>query len=419
MRKFVKNIIVHPLITGSFTIFISTFIANVGGFLFNLYMASNLTIADYGILASMMSIVTLSAYAANAIVPSMIQFGGKYFAENNFPAIKELYFKAGKFQLSLGIVALLGFIIFAGQINKFFHLSSTTLLIITSLSVFVSIMMTLNLSLLQSKLAFTYMSLITIIASIGKLFIGIVLVKLGMSIIGAVLAILISAIIPMLLSFFPIRFVFQTSRNNITLKTKEIFFYGIPSALCILALNSLITVDIMLVKHFFTADTAGLYAGLSLIGRVIFFFTAPIGMVMFPLVVQKFNKQENYLSTFLLAQVIVTLSSVGISLIYYIFPEQIILLFLKQKEYLTLIPLLGSFSIFITLFSILSILVNFYISIRVTKIVYLILAAAILQIIFIRAYHTTLMEIIMVSTIMVFLLLICLMLYFPYASKIR
>lgn len=417
MKRLAKQIIVHPLITGSITIFISSFIGNVLGFIFNLFMASNLSIADYGVLASMMSIITLSSYAANAVMPSIVQFGGKYFAENNLPAIGELYSKAGKFQLSIGISALLCFIIFSSQISKFFHIESSSLLVITSFSVFVSIMMVLNLSLLQSKLAFTYISFITIIASVGKLLIGVGMVLAGMSVFGAVAAILLSSIIPFLLSFLPIRFVFQTTRENITIKTKELLYYGVPSALCILALNSLITADILMVKHLFVADKAGLYAGLSLIGRVIFFFTAPIGMVMFPLVVQKYNKNEKYIGTFLLALSIVTFSSLGISLFYFIFPEQIILLFLKQKEYLSLIPLLGFFSIFISFYSIVSILVNYYISIRVTKIVFLILAAAILQIIFIMIYHNTLMEIIIVSTIVVFLLLLGLMLYFPYASN--
>lgn len=338
MKRLAKQIIVHPLITGSITIFISSFIGNVLGFIFNLFMASNLSIADYGVLASMMSIITLSSYAANAVMPSIVQFGGKYFAENNLPAIGELYSKAGKFQLSIGISALLCFIIFSSQISKFFHIESSSLLVITSFSVFVSIMMVLNLSLLQSKLAFTYISFITIIASVGKLLIGVGMVLAGMSVFGAVAAILLSSIIPFLLSFLPIRFVFQTTRENITIKTKELLYYGVPSALCILALNSLITADILMVKHLFVADKAGLYAGLSLIGRVIFFFTAPIGMVMFPLVVQKYNKNEKYIGTFLLALSIVTFSSLGISLFYFIFPEQIILLFLKQKEYLSLSP---------------------------------------------------------------------------------
>lgn len=417
MKKFIRHIIVHPLITGSILIFISTFVGNVGGFIFNLFMASNLSIADYGVLASLTSIVTLCSYIANSIAPSIVQFGGNYFAEKNLSAVRVLYSKAGKFQLSFGISMLLCFIIFSNQINNFFHIGSISLLIITGLSVFVSILMTLNLALLQAKLAFAYISFITIIASVGKLLIGVGLVSIGMSIHGAVIAILLSSIAPFLLSFLPLRLVFNTAKNNFTIKTKELFFYGVPSALCVLALNSLITTDILMVKHLFNAENAGLYAGLSLIGRVIFFFTAPIGMVMFPLVVQKYNKKENYVGTFLLALIIVMLSSLAISISYYIFPSQIILLFLKQKEYLSLTPLLGYFSIFITLYSILSVIVNFYISIKKTKIVLLIVAGSIFQVISIMIYHRNLLEIINISTIVVFLLLICLVLYFPHASK--
>ena len=54
---------------------------------------------------------------------------------------------------------------------------------------------------------------------------------------------------------------------------------------------------LILVKHFFSPHDAGIYAGLSLIGRVIFFFSAPIASVMFPVIVQKYARKENYENT--------------------------------------------------------------------------------------------------------------------------
>ena len=42
-------------------------------------------------------------------------------------------------------------------------------------------------------------------------------------------------------------------------------------------------IDILMVKHFFTADLAGLYAAIALVGRLLYFATWSVSSAMFPL----------------------------------------------------------------------------------------------------------------------------------------
>ena len=53
-------------------------------------------------------------------------------------------------------------------------------------------------------------------------------------------------------------------------------------------------IDVILVKHYFSADEAGHYAALSQLGKIIIFGTGAIASVMFPLVVERFEKHEMY-----------------------------------------------------------------------------------------------------------------------------
>ena len=51
--------------------------------------------------------------------------------------------------------------------------------------------------------------------------------------------------------------------RNIDFPLRDMIKYALPASIAILSLNSLISTDIILVKHFFSAQDAGLYGGLS------------------------------------------------------------------------------------------------------------------------------------------------------------
>jgi hypothetical protein len=70
--------------------------------------------------------------------------------------------------------------------------------------------------------------------------------------------------------------------------------------------------DIVLVKHFFPATTAGLYAAVSLVGRVIFFFCYAVVNTMFPLMAGARGEERN--NNKLLATSLLTVFAIGSTL---------------------------------------------------------------------------------------------------------
>jgi len=184
-----------------------------------------------------------------------------------------------------------------------------------------------------------------------------------------------------------------------------------------MSLTSFISTDILLVKHFFNPQQAGLYAGLSLVARVIFFLSAPIGSVMFPIVVQKYSKKESFTRTFNLSLLLVLLPSVLIAIFYMLFPDFSILFFLKKQNYLAISHLLTPFAIFIVLFSLLSIIANFYLSINKTKVYIPVVIGALAQIILICLFHNSFAQIITISLVITFVLVGMLLLHYEFFIK--
>jgi O-antigen/teichoic acid export membrane protein len=275
----------------------------------------------------------------------------------------------------------------------------------------------INASFIQAKLAFGFQVFINLVNTGLKLLLGIVFVLLGYSVLGATGALVVSVLSGYFMSFFPLRFLFSGKAKNPEIETKEFFRYGIPSALALLGLVSFISIDIILVKHFFDPVQAGQYAGLSLVGRVIFFLTAPIGTVMFPVIVQKHAQGHNFSNTFKIAVGLVLAPSLLITIFYYLFPHFTILFFLKRSQYLAVSPLLALFGLYMSFYSMLYLFVNFYLSIKKTHIYLPVIIAAILQIILISLYHQNFMQVIMISFVLVLLLVVGFLLYYPYATK--
>lgn len=415
MKQTAKQLIKHPLIYGSSIVVTGSILANFFNFLFNLYMSRSLSVTDYGTLATIISLITFPALFVTALNPVIIRFAGGYFAKNEFALLKGFYKQFFIFLLICGTVLFIIFLIFISQIAHFFHINNYIILLFTNIYIFIAIISVINLSLLQAKLAFAFQVIIGLVSAILKLLLGIIFVIAGFSISGATGALVISTMSGFILSFWPLRFLFKTKAKTPDINSKDLFSYGIPSALTLFGLISFISSDIILVKHFFNPIQAGQYDGLSLVGRIIFFITAPIGTVMFPIIVQKHTKGINFSNTFKLALILVLIPSVLLTLFYFIFPKFSILFFLK-REYLSIAPLLGLFGLYITFYCMLYLFVNFYLSIKKTKIYIPVLFAAFLQIILICLFHHTFLQIIMISFILILVLLTGFLLYYPYAT---
>lgn len=406
MKHKAKIILTHPLITGSTVIFVGAMISNIFQFLFNLFMSRSLSVSEYGILASVFSVITLITLLPGSIAPTVMRFAGTYFSNEDYDKVRGLFFKMFRISFFFGISAFLLLFLFSGNISKFFKVDDPSIIVISGIIVFLYFLYVINQGLIQAKLSFKFLSVIAIISSFSKFILGVIFILMGMRVIGGVWSILLSYLILYIISFAPLRFLFKKNTVMPSLKLNSLFSYGLPAAVTTFGLTSLITTDIILVKHYFDPVQAGYYAGLSLIGRVIFFFSSPISTVMFPLVVKQFTRGEKYENTFKLSLLLVFLFSIGLTLFYAIFPEFIIKLFLRNESYLAIKPNLVIFGIFITLYSLLSVFVNYYLSIKKTGIYIPIISGAVLQVILIVIYHDNLPQVILLSLFVTSLLLL-------------
>lgn len=411
-----KNLIIktieHELISGSFYVFIGITFSSFLAFVLNLYIARNLSYSDYGIFASIMSLITLLAIPSSSISAVIVRFATAFFSKKEDAKAGAFYIKSFKYLLVFNFFLSLIFIALYPLISSFLKINDPSLIVLAFISVALFYMATLNVAFLQSLLKFKLLGIFHSLAGIGKLFSGIVLIVMGFKVYGALLATLIFSLIDCVFSFFPLKKIISKAGKDVAVSRREFIYYGVPTSIAIFSLSSFISTDVILVKHFFSATEAGFYGGLSLIGKVVFYFTGPIPMAMFPLIVKRHTNQENFNNLFYIALIIVLIPSILITIFYFIFPQFTIKLFLGGAGYVVIAPYLGLFGVLLTIYSINNVFINFFLSIKETLVSLIALFFALLQILLIYVYHENFYQIIYVSIFSSVLLLTSLMLYY-------
>lgn len=414
--EFIKKLLKHPLLSGSLIIFLGSTFGNFLNFIFNIFISRNLSIQDYGTVATLMAIINLFGISAGAITPTIVSFTSKGFQINDLGSVKGIYFQIFKPIFAISALTILIFILFGGLFSSFLNIENGYIfLLLTGLIIAVSFLAVINISMFQAKLSFGIISILNLSSSVLKLLFGIVFVFWGLKALGVMSAILIAYLTPYLFGFTSLKFLFEKETKRTKVDFGELMKFALPSGLALLGLTALISTDLVLVKHLFDTNLAGIYAGLALVGKVIFFFTAPIGIVMFPLLTRKHKNKEDKGNVMLLSLTLVAASSFAITVFYFMFPDFVISLFLKNTEYLQASMFLGYYAVFISLYSLCSIMMYYFLSMGKTFIFKPILLAAFLQLILIYIFNDSFGEIIGIC-IGVTLCLLLVLLYF-YISK--
>ena len=138
--------------------------------------------------------------------------------------------------------------------------------------------------------------------------------------------------------------------------------YGLFVLVGSLTITVLASVDIFIVKHYFDAETAGQYAGISTVARMIFFLTMSVAQVLLPSVRIELSQKENrqYL---LKSLALVTVLGGTVLLVFTVFSANIVR-FLMGNSFSTYTHLLPALSLAMFIISILNLIVSYYIALR-------------------------------------------------------
>lgn len=384
-------------------------IINLFNYIYHFVMGRMLGPTSYGELATLISLVGLLL-----IIPSSFGLAITRLVaiKSDNPKVKHTLKLILQKTLLVGFVISLIFCLVSPVIASYLKISNIWFVIMIGVFFTFSLVSYVYKSILQGLLKFEKLILTTMGETFAKLILGVLFVYLGYGIFGALGAILLGAILGLIIAK---QFVgnFLNFAKPAELKGenfKDLFLYSVPVTIYTIAQTSLFSADLILVKHFFPSFQAGLYAALSSLGKIIFFGAGPIIFVMFPIVSQRFARKENFSKIFFLSLAFTILVCSLVLIVYYLFPEMVIIASVGS-QYLQAASILFLFGIFMSLISVSNLLINFMLSLKRTWVVILPTIAAILQIILINFFHSSLVEVIYISIGISFCLLVSLTIF--------
>ncbi|TSC88943.1 MAG: capsular polysaccharide biosynthesis protein [Microgenomates group bacterium Gr01-1014_5] len=387
-------------------------IFNAGQFFYHLLAARILGKAYYGDLAAILSIIGEIGIIHLAIGMTIIRFIASEKKENTV----NNYIKWFSWWSILvgGVIGILA-LVASPLIIKFLNITQPAAIYLLGPALFVSLIVSVGRSILQGLLKFDKYVL-SMMAELGvRILLTVVLAALGYAVFGAMSAIVIGT----LFSIFVIKFFVGTRLKGIKgarPKIQPLLKYAVPVFVQGLALTSMYTVDVLMVKHFFSPEKAGLYAAMGILGRTVFYGAAPITSVMFPLISKRYARGEGYYNIFFLSAILIGLASALIVGFFWLFSNFAILA-LYGSDFLEGASFLWLISLFMALVSFASLFVQFYLSIGKTEIVWPVAIASGLQAILIWFIHPDLLTVIKLSILSSALLVAALLVYFPFHAR--
>jgi O-antigen/teichoic acid export membrane protein len=393
---------------------LSVLIVNGGNYLYNLILGRILgpeKFADAAILITFLLVLSFVAMTFQLVTAKFsVEFESKIF--KNFLDIML------KYGILTGVFIGLLVIIFSSQLQEFFKTTTSTMFIIFGFGVPFYFLMSINRGYYQGKQLLTSLSITYQGEMITRLCITFGLLFLFN--IESSILISIGILVSFLVGLFPLKTKSIPSFNKIKLDSsskKVVKSFFIITAFYELTQIVINNSDILMVKHYFNAEEAGLYASLALIGRVVYFIAWMFVMLLLPTVIQLKKDGKSTLPVLLkyLSYIALIASSIIISCFF--FPTQIINI-LFGSEYLTISPLLWKYALATGVFALSNIFAYYYLSLENYIPVVLSGLFGMLQVVFIIFFHDSLATVVNVQIIVMFALLIMQLLFF-FSSSIK
>lgn len=408
--KRIKELAGNKVLRSSALLWVGTMVSNVSNYAFHLVMGRFLGPENYGVLASIVSILYYLMVPTTTIAIIVMKFTAEYEIEKAPGKIRSLLIRLTKQLLAVSAILFVLMAVTSPLMARFLNLDSYIPVLLLSSVVLVTYVLPINRGILQGQQKFGLLSLTMILETAVKITVGISLVLAGFSVNGAIIGIVSAMVVAYAFSFIPLRKIFRETSAGIA-AMRDIWKYSIPVFVTLLCLNSYYSIDIILVKHFLPAIDAGHYSGLSILGKIVVFASLAIVGVMFPIVAGRHKAEQKHSHILAYTLALVGFVSGGIVVAYAIAPEFLIKILFGIK-YLPVAPYLPMFGAAMLMLSLSGALANYYLAINKTFFVYMMAAVAIVQVVALWFFHGSLTVIVNVMFGVMATLLFSLSAYF-------
>lgn len=399
LLAYIATVLHKPAVRISFFFMVGSMSANVANWLFNLLAGRVLSNEDFAVLTVFLSLFSIINVPANAIATTVSRYTA-YQKEQKDKILHASFLQHySKVAFLFGIVISAVFILGAAQIKNFFSLPSIEHIFLFAPAILLLFLTAFQRGVLKGHLLLIWVGVLMATEAVIKVLTIVIVNIFQLPILPFVIA---SLPLSVLVNYLISRYLTKKMYPQIIEKKENISFsdtYGFLTNSFIASIGMVLLngIDMLLVKHHFDPSIAGTYAILSLFGKILFFGGGGLIELFVPFVASANGKGETGLKQFI--SLVLTVGSIAGAtlLVFLLFPEFIVNLFIGDKA-LSVLPYLATYSIGVFFLILISCFNVFNIAKKDFLPSRLIILAVILETVLISFMHGSLLEIVNIVT---------------------
>lgn len=380
-------------------LFVLMMAANVINYLFQIVTGRLLDVNSYGELNTLISIFTLVSLPATVLNLVVSKFVTQYDAQNMKGEAKGFLKFIVKYIFIIAAIVLGVGGISAQIIADFINVHDKILIVLLFIAAGVCVLTSLILGGLQGIKKFTEYGIVNLIMPTIKFLGSIIFIVIGLKLYGVFAAITLGYIVTFIIGIYILKRYFkkyESIKNSLT--SKDILKFSTGSFVVNAGICFFTNIDIVLVKHNFTAQEAGLYSSAAVLAKMVLYVTTAMTVALFPMVVEN---AQNHKARVILKKAL--LYGGGISVITalgLVILKKPMILVLYGEKYSEAVDYIIPLSIMIISLSFLSIIVNYRLALgKIKSLCWSILVGVCFILIFTTIFNNSIYSIIYIMSL--------------------
>lgn len=397
------------VLTGSMVMLAGSVLVSLANFGYNIGVAHLLGPGDFSQAAAAVTLLML----ASCINLAYQLVTAKLIAKTTVSAER-----ASVYQYMMRRAWLVGFGLAAvivgasGWIASYLRMPSPMVIVLLGLGMLFYIPLGVLRGGMQGTCQFMRLSLNLAAEAFVKLVTAMILVVSGLGVLGAVGAISISVFAAFLLPAGD-----QALRQNPALYQPGSFRESIQAIIFFIGQVIINNVDILMVKHYFAPDAAGIYAAVALVGRLLYFATWSVTSAMFPISAGSAAESDSRRVLVVPLLFVAGLSTIFVAFLSS-FPGLVIRTLFGSDFHRTGVgveQLLAMNAVATGVYAVCVVLITYEMSRRIANTGWLQLVVSFLIVLSVSVFHSTLMQVIVIQQVLRVLLLMAVA--FPFFRR--
>lgn len=359
---FLKN---SPAITGGGFLLLAMMVANMVNFVFNAVLGRELSFAEFGLVTLVNTFWYVLRIPLGAL-SGTVNHRVAYLEAKQKSAQAAAFTSAVRNKsLTVALVVSAIWLVATIQIAQFFHISPLVVLFFAPV-ITLSALTAVNVGYLQGRFHFLAVGYAVLLEPIIKLGFALLFLLAGQQ--GLVYSSIPLSLVPaFLLTLVLTGRELGKSSDSTSSKQSAFFQFAFPRRFYLSALfmslstNMFLSLDLILAKHYLSANEAGEYSLLSLIGKMIFFFGSLLQIFIIPFVARdqglRHDPQRNFYRVFAVVSALVFLAFLGVGPLGYV---TVPLLLGDKTE--PILPYLTNYTFALSLFTLASTIILYHLA---------------------------------------------------------